>query len=102
MGPHQDRLEEPPPAEEVAPAVKGKGGKKGVATPKKEKFFGLTPTQAVGLLGSQLILSCEHVQTGENGEVVGIVGRISKRGESRPKGNLHWIAACGAAKDKVK
>ena len=42
--------------------------------------------------------SYEEVQTDEKGEVVGIVGRISQRGEARPKGNLHWIAACGAAK----
>ena len=42
--------------------------------------------------------SYEEVQTDKKGEVVGIVGRISQRGEARPKGNLHWIAACGAAK----
>ena len=44
---------------EVAPVVQGKGGKKGKVVrdlTKKDKFFGLTPTQPVGLLGSQLIL----------------------------------------------
>ena len=47
------------PPEDVAPVVQGKGGKKGKVVrdlTKKDKFFGLTPTQPVGLLGSQLIL----------------------------------------------
>jgi len=50
-------------------------------------FFGLAPGKEVGLLGAGMVLTCTKKE--KDGT---LSATIKARGDSKPKGNLHWVS----------
>jgi len=54
-------------------------------------FYGLAPGKDVGLLGTLNLLTCTEVKKDAKGNIVSLVCQLKERGETKVKGNLHWL-----------
>mmetsp|Transcript_12012 Transcript_12012/g.28038 ORF Transcript_12012/g.28038 Transcript_12012/m.28038 type:complete len:639 (-) Transcript_12012:27-1943(-) len=54
-------------------------------------FFGLAPGKEVGLLGTSFVVTCVEVKKGKDGKVESLVATHRERGDTKVKGNLHWV-----------
>jgi len=67
-------------------------------------YHGLTPGGSVGLVGTNLILHCESVESDAGSETPArLMCSVSERkGAPRPKGNIQWVAKQRAARICVR
>jgi glutaminyl-tRNA synthetase len=71
--------------------------------PTDATFKGLTLTQPVGLLATQIMLTCTQVHVDGDGKPQSLTARASARSEaSKPKGNLHWVSDGGCVQAEMR
>jgi glutaminyl-tRNA synthetase len=65
-------------------------------------FFGLAPGKDVGLLGTTFLLHCTSFDKGKDGAPALLYCKLKDRGDTKPKGNLHWLSESSAVPAEVR
>jgi len=68
----------------------------------QKDYFGLAPEKEVGLLGTGFVLMCSKVNQDKKGNVTSIEATVKARGDSKPKGNLHWVSEGTAVQAELR